>query len=68
MKFNSKGEFEVKYSFFKPRFQNFEVITPLVGVINPKMVKRSQLVFQLPMFIESQKSKVKGTLRCIIHL
>ena len=65
MKFNSKGEFEMKYSFLKPRSRNFELITPLVGVINPKM---GQLVFQLPMFIESQKSKVKGTLRCIIRL
>ena len=37
MKFNSKGEFEVKYQFLKPLSPNFEVLTPLVGVINPKM-------------------------------
>ena len=37
MKANSKGKFEVKYSFLKPLSQNFEILTPRGDFIYPKM-------------------------------
>ena len=37
MKANSKGKFEVKYSFLKPLSQNFEILTPCGDFIYPKM-------------------------------
>ena len=39
MKFNSKGKFDVKYSFLKPLSQTFEVLTAC-DVINPKMSEK----------------------------
>ena len=37
MKANIKQKFEVRYSFLKTLFQNFEIFTPCGGAINPKM-------------------------------
>ena len=44
MKVNSKGKFEVKYSFLKSLSQNYEVLTLRGDVINPKKwVKKVQI-------------------------
>ena len=43
MKVNSKGKLEVKYSFFEPLSQNFEVLTSRGDVINPKMSQKSPI-------------------------
>ena len=48
MKVNSKGKLEVRISFLKAVYQNFEVLTPLylLGVvINPKMGQKSGISF-----------------------
>ena len=58
MKFNSKGESEVKYLFLKPLSQNFEVITPLVGAINPKMGQKVPIGISITNVY--RKSKIKG--------
>ena len=42
IKVNSKGKFEVKYSFLKPLSQNFKVLAPLGDVANPKMGKKGR--------------------------
>ena len=40
MKVNSKGKFEVRYSFLKPLSQNLEVLTQRGDVINPKLARK----------------------------
>ena len=40
MKVKSKRHFEVNYSFMKPFSQNFEVLTQLGDVINPKLARK----------------------------
>ena len=67
MKFNGKGEFEMNYYFLKS--QSFSIFDSPWWCHQPKNVsKRSKLVFHVPMLIERWKSKVEGTLRCIIPL
>ena len=46
MKVNSKGRFEVKYSFLKPMSQTFEVLTQCCDVTNPKLARN--LIFLSP--------------------
>ena len=44
MKVNSKGKFEMEYSFLKPVSQNFEVLIQCGDVINPQLPrKRAQI-------------------------
>ena len=65
MKFNSKGEFEMKYSFLKPCSRNVEVITPLVGVINPQMGQKVPIGISITNVY--RKSKIKGKRYIKVH-
>ena len=40
MKVNSKGKFDVRYSFLKSLSQNLEVLTQRGDVINPKLARK----------------------------
>ena len=69
MKVNSRGKFEVKYSFSKPLSQNCEVLTPRGDVINPKMGQKVQICISYATVDKLMKSKrYCETVRRIIHL
>ena len=80
MRVNSKGKFEVNYSFFEDALSKFWSFESPWWRANPNMGQKApnwyfiyqklieRLVFYVPMLIERWKSKVKITFRWIIRL
>ena len=63
MKVNSKEKFEVKYSFFKPRSQNSEVLTSHGNVSTQKWVRNVQIDISCTNVDREIKIKSKYTLK-----